>query len=530
MLRHLSALLVLLPSLSACDTAPSSPAPPPAVPEVADDQGTLIEGQVTTLDVLGNDPVVDPTTMAITLTTLPAHADGVVLGSGAISLVAHLGYNGPDTLRYTVTNALGEQATAQVHLTLYAAADEGAPRVLVPQPGLGAQQMGVLVNDRDPQSVAVAAYYVAARQIAPEHVVHLDFEPEGVALTPAVFEPLREAAQASVPDTVQAWAITWTTPYRVGCVSMTSAFAMGYDGEVCDTKGQICTPPTPGFLYNTTSTTPWTDHGVRPAMMIAGESVAEATALIDRGLAADGTTPSGTVAMVRTTDVARNVRWPQMVAALGDWQHPEGLGMIYVDNAAGDGQDWVSDHPGLVAYFTGLIEVPDLTTNTYLPGAVCDHLTSFGGKLTDSSQMSALRWLEAGATASYGAVVEPCNATAKFPDPQTLLRHYVGGATVLEAYWRSVVAPWEGVFIGEPLASPWGRVHLRYEGGDLSVTSTWPSPRRAFAIEAADDEAGPFEEILPAQVTTEYGTSTLVVKGADRAVYRLAPRPLDQVE
>jgi threonine synthase len=30
--------------------------------------------------------------------------------------------------------------------------------------------------------------------------------------------------------------------------------------------------------------------------------------------------------------------------------------------------------------------------------------------------MSALRWLEAGASGSYGTVVEPCNHPAKFPD------------------------------------------------------------------------------------------------------------------
>jgi len=539
MLRHefsYLALATIAALLAACASGPMSPAedaadgPPPPHPEVADDQATLIEGEVTTLDLLQNDPTADPTTMTVTLITPPAHADAIVLGSGALSIAARFGFNGPDALRYSVTNSLGEVATAEVRLTIYAAADEGAPQVLLPDPGLRADQLGVLVNDADPQSVAVADHFVAARQIPAEHVVHLDFPPGEVALSPADFEPLRDQAQAAVPDEIQAWAITWTTPYRVGCVSITSAFAMGYDPDVCDKMGQNCTPPTPGLLYNTLEARPWTELGVRPAMMIAGKTTAEAIALIDRGLAADGTAPTGVVAMVRTSDVARSVRWPSMLGALGDWQHPDGLLLTYVDNADGAAEDWVADQPGLVAYFTGLIEVPHLASNTYLPGAVADHLTSFGGQLTDSSQMSALRWLEAGATASYGAVVEPCNATAKFPDPRVLLRHYVGGATVLEAYWRSVIAPWEGIFIGEPLASPWGRVELRFEAGDLSVTSTWPSPRRAFAIEAADTEEGPFEEVLPAFVAAAYGTSVVVVPDADRAVYRLAPRALDQVD
>jgi uncharacterized protein (TIGR03790 family) len=413
---------------------------------------------------------------------------------------------------------------------IYEAADAGAPHVIVPEPGLVADQLGVLVNDADPQSVAVAQHYVDARRIPAEHVVHLNFPPGGVSMSPADFAPLRAQAEAAVSDAVQGWAITWTTPYRVGCISMTSAFAHGYDAEVCDAQGATCTDPTPGLLYDTQSTEPWSDYGVRPAMMLAGQTPDDVLALIARGLAADGTSPTGVFALVRTSDAARSVRWHTMLQAVGDWQHPDGLSMLYVDNADGSGDDWVADHPALVGYFTGLTHVPHIETNSYLPGAVADHLTSFGGQLTDSSQMSALRWLEAGATASYGTVVEPCNAPAKFPDPQVLLRHYVRGATVLEAYWRSVVAPWEGIFVGEPLARPWGRVRLRYEGGTLSLTSTWPSPRHAYAIEAADDDEGPFEEVVPAFVTAKYGASTLAIEGADRAVYRLTPRALDQVD
>jgi hypothetical protein len=49
---------------------------------------------------------------------------------------------------------------------------------------------------------------------------------------------------------------------------------------------------------------------------------------------------------------------------------------------------------------------------------VADTLTSFGGYiLQDSGQTPLLAFLEAGASASYGTVVEPCNYTYKFPDP-----------------------------------------------------------------------------------------------------------------
>ena len=68
-----------------------------------------------------------------------------------------------------------------------------------------------------------------------------------------------------------------------------------------------------------------------------------------------------------------------------------------------------------------------------------------------------LDWIESGAVASYGTVSEPCNHLQKFPHPQWLLLHYLQGATAIEAYWKSVRWPQQGLFVGEPLAAPFGR-------------------------------------------------------------------------
>jgi len=98
--------------------------------------------------------------------------------------------------------------------------------------------------------------------------------------------------------------------------------------------------------------------------------------------------------------------------------------------------------------------VRGLDTLRFLPGAIADHLTSAGGVLTGHDQMSVLRWLDAGATASYGAVVEPCNFQTKFPQPSVVIAHYARGERLIEAYWKSVAWPGQGVFVGEPLAAP----------------------------------------------------------------------------
>jgi uncharacterized protein (TIGR03790 family) len=112
-------------------------------------------------------------------------------------------------------------------------------------------------------------------------------------------------------------------------------------------------------------------------------------------------------------------------------------------------------------YFTGVVVVNGLETLRFMPGAIADHLTSSGGNLTDSSQMSAMRWLEAGATGSYGTVVEPCAMTQKFPFPAVVVAHYLQGETLIEAYWKSVLMPGQGIFIGEPLAAPFRRTAVR---------------------------------------------------------------------
>ena len=81
--------------------------------------------------------------------------------------------------------------------------------------------------------------------------------------------------------------------------------------------------------------------------------------------------------------------------------------------------------------------------------------------MTDSScgQTTVLDWVDGGAsgtgaTASYGTVREPCAFTEKFPSPRALIQHYLNGDTAIEAYWKSVIMPDEGVFVGEPLAAP----------------------------------------------------------------------------
>ena len=183
-------------------------------------------------------------------------------------------------------------------------------------------------------------------------------------------------------------------------------------------------------------------------MAIAADTFEEAKALIDRGVASDNTHPQGTAYFMDTTDEARNVRsnfYATTVQKLSS--------KIPIEVIKGN---VLKDKDDVLFYFTGVTKVRQLNSNTFIPGAMADHLTSFGGKLTDSGQMSSLEWLKAGATGSYGTVVEPCNFVQKFPHPGIAMYHYLQGDNLLHAYWKSVAWVGQGIFIGEPLARPFG--------------------------------------------------------------------------
>jgi hypothetical protein len=177
--------------------------------------------------------------------------------------------------------------------------------------------------------------------------------------------------------------------------------------------------------------------------------------------------------LLRTSDAARSVRYTDYLGLPAAWSKAPGLTLHYLDASAGavkglDAQ-YLSNQSDVMFYFTGLVRVPQLASNHFLPGAAADHLTSFGGLLPGGAgQMPATDWLSAGATASYGTVEEPCNYAEKFSRASVLIAHYLRGATLIEAYWKSVAWPGQGLFVGDPLARPWNQASsASIEGGDL---------------------------------------------------------------
>jgi uncharacterized protein (TIGR03790 family) len=354
------------------------------------------------------------------------------------------------------------------------------PTVTLPRLALSASDIAIIVNDLDANSRWIGEYYRAQRQVPAANVLHVQFRPGRAVMDPETFEHIRTQIAEQTPPEVQAFALTWTLPYRVGCMSITSAFALGYDPSHC---AEGCAPTQESPYYGSGSLRPFADLRIRPTMALAGSDLRSVKALIDRGVAADETRPAGTGYLVKTSDTLRSVR------ALGFRQTQSLLGgAVRLEQVEADA---IRDRQDVLFYFTGLVSAPGIETNRFLPGAAADHLTSAGGQLSGGTQMSSLRWLDAGATGSYGTVVEPCNFLGKFPDPTRLIGAYVNGATLIEAYWKSVQMPGQGIFIGEPLARPFAGYRLADDGAGWRIT-LYGLPKGTYVIGARRDARAPF--------------------------------------
>jgi len=179
-------------------------------------------------------------------------------------------------------------------------------------------EIAVIFNEADPLSSRVANYYREQRGIVSENLIGVRFNPNTTGLSPEEFQKIKAEVDAKTPKEVQFYALAWTSPYSVDCMSITSAFTFGYDSVYC-AAGCAVTKPSPYF--NSISSTPFKDFKIRPTMLIPIVNFIVARALIDRGVASDQSFPSGTAYLLSTSDPARNVRstiYPRILEYLGD--------------------------------------------------------------------------------------------------------------------------------------------------------------------------------------------------------------------
>ena len=308
---------------------------------------------------------------------------------------------------------------------------------------LEARHLAIVINDADPDSVAIGEVYRRRRAIPAANVVHVRIPGRPQALEPARFQTLREEIDSRLGPQVQAVLMLWTAPWKVGCQGITAAYTLGFDAALC---AHPCGKGRPSRYFNAPGRRPFDTYGMRLSMLLPIASQEAAKALVERGLASSRPRAHAHAWYLTTSEAPRNAR--------AMFFPPAGVFPAHRLTVHRLQADVLQQADGVLVYQTGKARVDGLDTVRFLPGALADHLTSHGGELLGGAQMSSLRWLQAGATASYGTVGEPCNHWQKFPNPAVLLRHYLDGNSAIEAYWKSVAWPGQGVFIGEPLAAP----------------------------------------------------------------------------
>lgn len=191
----------------------------------------------------------------------------------------------------------------------------------------------------------------------------------------------------------------------------------------------------------------------------------EAIEEIRKSVSADGTRPKGTVYFMISTDQARTGprEWAFQPAA-------NALKKLGVQAQVLSGV-LPPNRPDVAGAMIGAATFDwKASGSRILPGAFCDHLTSFGGVMTGAGQTLLSEFLRNGAAGACGTVTEPYAMPAKFPNA-FLHVYYAGGCSLAEAFYQSVQGPYQQLLVGDPLCRPWAKIPV------VTVSGLQPNER-----------------------------------------------------
>ncbi len=219
-------------------------------------------------------------------------------------------------------------------------------------------------------------------------------------------------------------------------LGFSSRYGWGPDGRIATA------PPYQGYVLST----------VLAVTSGRGTSVGEAITSLRRSAAADGTRPKGTIYYMTNGDIRSRTRQWGFASAIA------GLKTIGVNAQTVEGvlpkdrDDVMGLSAGSATFDWGK------SGCTILPGAICEHLTSHGGGMSQTSgQTSCTEFIRAGAAGTCGTVTEPFAIQAKFPTP-FMHCFYAAGCSLAEAFYQSVAGPYQLLIIGDPLCRPWAKI------------------------------------------------------------------------
>jgi hypothetical protein len=219
-----------------------------------------------------------------------------------------------------------------------------------------------------------------------------------------------------------------------------------------------------------------------------GNTVDEVLSYLQRAVSADGTQPKGTIYFAKNSDIRSTVRDRLFPAAVRELK-AMGVNAEIVDGVLPTGK---SDVQGAMV---GAADFSWKTSNsTILPGAICEHFTSYGGIMkTGAGQTPLSEWLRHGAAGTSGTVVEPYALIDKFPVPAMHV-HYARGCSLAEAYYQSVSGPYQLLIVGDPLCQPWAKIPtVKVDGVTADATLNGQVEIRPSATVPGGGQIGHFE-------------------------------------
>ena len=180
-----------------------------------------------------------------------------------------------------------------------------------------------------------------------------------------------------------------------------------------------------------------------------GNSVTEVVGYLERSIGADAHRPQGTVYLMENGNIRSRTR---------DWAFPSVVRRLAELGVAAEiGQGVVPKGKSEVAgavVGSATFDWPQ-SGSAILPGAICEHLTSSGGVLSEQATQTPLTaFLRYGAAGASGTVAEPYAIQAKFP-VAFLQVHYARGCSLAEAFYQSVSGPYQLLVVGDALCQPW---------------------------------------------------------------------------
>jgi uncharacterized protein (TIGR03790 family) len=231
----------------------------------------------------------------------------------------------------------------------------------------------------------------------------------------------------------------------VRCQKLDNVTSRGFHSRyLWDREGKRTEDPTQGQNYLLS-----TMLGVTAGR---GNTEAEIISYLRRSAGADGSRPHGTIYFMKNNDIRSGPRHDcyagiaqQLTAMAVSARVEQGTIPLKATAVAG--------------IMTGTTDFDFAASKSRIvPGAICEHLTSLGGVLSEGTGQTPLtEFLRYGAAGASGTVIEPLALQAKFPLPSLQL-HYARGCSLAESFYQSVACPYQLLIVGDPLCQPWAAI------------------------------------------------------------------------